>query len=317
MNGSDNQSLLSFIDSPIVVGDPDGRAIYANPAFEARFCQSRGSPRGEHLAALFAGGGREAMLAAVASVCTQGETVRFRLREDGVGYLAVASPIDAEGDRVGVVILLTDEPTMDGRFLDFYREIQEPLEEVVGCLDDLIDETGGRRDERFRSIVERSLGAMNRVRKWSEELHGLIRGENSVAARAESLAPVTVLRQVATRMAAELSRSGVDLELMLPAQLPVVRGDETLLETALVRLIRHRIAESSATTVLTLSARKAGDGSEESVLISLVDSGHRAADSGDAEPRMVRETVSILGGDIQTLEDDEAGRVTLIRLACV
>ncbi len=315
MKGPDNQSLLSFIDTPIVVGDPDGRVIFVNPAFETRFCKGGASPRGEHLAALFAGGGREAMLVAVAEVCGKGETVRFRLREEGSGFLAVASPIQAEGDQVGVVILMTDEPTMDGRFLDFYREIQEPLEEAMGCLDELIDQTGGRRNERFRSVVERGIGAMSRARKWSEELHGLICGENAGAAPCESLAPVSVLRQVAERMAAELSRGGVDLELMLPPQLPTVRGDATLLETALVRLIRHRIAESSATTTLTLSARRSGDGNEESVLISLVDSGR--AGEGEDEPRVVRETVSVLGGEIQTLEDAEAGRVTMIRLACV
>lgn len=28
-------SLLSFLDAPVVVGDPDGRAAYVNPAFEA------------------------------------------------------------------------------------------------------------------------------------------------------------------------------------------------------------------------------------------------------------------------------------------
>ncbi len=31
------QSLLSFMDAPVVVGDPDGAAVYVNPAFEARF----------------------------------------------------------------------------------------------------------------------------------------------------------------------------------------------------------------------------------------------------------------------------------------
>ena len=31
------RSLLSFLDAPVVVGDPDGRAVYVNPAFEARF----------------------------------------------------------------------------------------------------------------------------------------------------------------------------------------------------------------------------------------------------------------------------------------
>jgi len=103
---------------------------------------------------------------------------------------------------------------------------------------------------------------------------------------------------------------------MLPAQLPSVRGDATLLETALVRLIRQRIAESNATTALALSARKAGEGPEASVLISLVDSGRRGEEESEDEPRMVRETVAVLGGHIQTLNDAEVGRVTMIRLAC-
>ena len=33
------RSLLSFLDAPVVVGDPEGRAVYVNPAFEARFGQ--------------------------------------------------------------------------------------------------------------------------------------------------------------------------------------------------------------------------------------------------------------------------------------
>jgi hypothetical protein len=27
-------SLLSFLDAPVLVGDPEGRAAYVNPAFE-------------------------------------------------------------------------------------------------------------------------------------------------------------------------------------------------------------------------------------------------------------------------------------------
>lgn len=30
-------SLLNFLDAPIVVGDPEGRVIYVNPAFERAF----------------------------------------------------------------------------------------------------------------------------------------------------------------------------------------------------------------------------------------------------------------------------------------
>ena len=34
---SSSRSLLDFIDAPVVVGDPDGRAVYVNPAFQQKF----------------------------------------------------------------------------------------------------------------------------------------------------------------------------------------------------------------------------------------------------------------------------------------
>ena len=102
-------SLLSFLDAPVVVGDPDGRAAYVNPAFETRFSASAEAVTGEPLASLFEGGVREAVLRAVAKVCEKGTSVRLRVRHAGVGYSGVASPIVAEDARVGVVILLKEE----------------------------------------------------------------------------------------------------------------------------------------------------------------------------------------------------------------
>ena len=43
-------SLLSFLDAPLVVGDPDGRAAYVNPAFEVRFAASAETVIGQPLA---------------------------------------------------------------------------------------------------------------------------------------------------------------------------------------------------------------------------------------------------------------------------
>ena len=80
-------SLLNFLDAPLMIGDPEGRVIWVNPAFEQTFTCDGEYVRGQALAALFDGGGREAVLGAVAEVCTRGETVRFRLKKDDVGFL--------------------------------------------------------------------------------------------------------------------------------------------------------------------------------------------------------------------------------------
>ena len=32
-----DSSLLAFLNAPVLVGDPEGRVVYLNPAFESRF----------------------------------------------------------------------------------------------------------------------------------------------------------------------------------------------------------------------------------------------------------------------------------------
>ena len=49
-------SLLTFLDAPVVVGDPDGRTAYVNPAFAARFRGPGDDATGQPLSALFEGG---------------------------------------------------------------------------------------------------------------------------------------------------------------------------------------------------------------------------------------------------------------------
>ena len=135
------QSLLSFLDAAVIIGDPDGRAVYVNPAFESRFGIAADAVHDRTLAELFEGGGREAVLNAVAEVCEYGESVRFRVRERGVGFAAVASPIVAEDARVGVVILLKEEVEGIERLLSLHREIQDPLDELANCLELLLEQT--------------------------------------------------------------------------------------------------------------------------------------------------------------------------------
>lgn len=162
-----SRSLLDFLDAPILVGDPDGRTVYANPAFEEVFQKSPQTIRGHALAELFEGGGREAMLRAVAEVCGGSGPIRFRLREGEVGYAALASPIEADQGRVGVLILLVEEVHVSdlGSFLR--REIDEPVDEIARCLEELsqaLRGSGGRTAE----LLDEAGAALDRLRKRSE-----------------------------------------------------------------------------------------------------------------------------------------------------
>lgn len=315
----DGVSLLNFIEAPCLVGDPEGRVVYVNDAFGRRFCGDGAEVQGAELVSLFEGGAREAILNAVAEVCAGGQTARFRLREGERGYLGLCSPIDApgeaSGDRVGVVILLVDEPAIDAKLQAVQREIQEPLDEALSCLEQLIDQTGGRRNEVFRGAVERGLAALTRARKWSDELQAALAGRSGHVAHDARLDPVRLVHEVASRLEDSVGRSGLRLEVLVPAQLPPARGDAAVLEAALVRLLRLRVATADPTGPLTLSARTMGVGDRRAILISIVDRPRGSdEDAEEREPQSVAEAITPHGGRVHIVRIARAGRATSLRL---
>lgn len=317
MSGA-SPSLLSFLDAPILVGDPDGCAAFANPAFERDFGVSSEAALGRPLALLFEGGAREALLGAVAQACRSGETARFRLRQGGVGYTAVASPIVAGNARVGVVILFIESPAADERFLAIHREMQEPLDELASSLEHLLEQTGGRRSEKYRAMVEEGMRALGRLQKRFEEIHGLLVGQAESRRGPATLDPVQVVRRAAQRVAEEFERAGVELQVLVPAGLPAARGDAERLEAALVRLLKARVGRALDSETVTLAARSVGRGSPSCVVISIVDSpsGDLASLPDPAEPdrRLAGALVEELGAELRTTADPFVGRTTAIRL---
>lgn len=169
-------SLLDFLDAPILVGDPDGRVVYLNSAFKAAAGIGGTPPGGAPLASFFEGGGREAVLRAVAGVCTRGESVRFRLRVGSVGYAALASPIKSDDASVGVVILLSEELGSDPRLLALHRGIQGNLDEIGRGLEELASATGGVRAARYREALDDSMRALAELRKHAEAIQHLLDG---------------------------------------------------------------------------------------------------------------------------------------------
>jgi hypothetical protein len=312
-------SLLTFLDAPVVVGDPEGRAAYVNPAFASRFRSHAGDAAGQPLSALFEGGVREAVLRAVAESCEQGRTVRFRVRHAGVGYNAVASPITAEDARVGVVILLAESSAAEERLVALQREIVEPVAELKRVLEELFEQTGGRRDERYRALVEDGTRALTRLQKAAEELASENKGRAASPPRAEaSFDPVRVVQGVATRLRDEFAAAGVELEVLVPARLPRLRGEAGRVELALVRLLQERLRTTRESPAITLAARPLGRGEASAVVISISDApggdANSTADASEPVPPLVLELVRELGGEIRSASDPLVGRTTAIRL---
>jgi PAS domain S-box-containing protein len=176
MSDRPGRSLLDFIQTPILVGDPDGRTVYVNPAFERDFLATADEVAGQPIANLFAGGGREAVLRAVARVCGErsvSDAERFGLFVEDRGYKALASAVAAEGGRVGVILLLVRESAGEARMQSFGREILTPLDELAASLSNLAEHA---TTPVARIALADAVRSLDRVRKWSEAVAASVKG---------------------------------------------------------------------------------------------------------------------------------------------
>lgn len=313
------RTLLSFLDAAVVIGDPDGCAVYVNPAFESRFERAVGRVPGAQLAELFEGGAREAVLRAVVVACTQGESVRFRLREGAVGYSAVASPIQAQGERVGVVILLKEEVEGLERVLALHREMERPLDELAQTLQQLSELSSGARDARLRTLLGDAQQALGRLRKGADEVHALLTGGGGPSGRgvaagpggAKSFEPTALLHRIAARAERGQSGTGAAIEVLATPGLPSLPGDPRRIEALLARLVESRLAAGGALDRLVLSARVVGAGAQRALLVSLCELG--AAGSAPDAAHLC-EAAAALGADLRSVAQPRLGRATTLRL---
>ncbi|MAE95728.1 MAG: hypothetical protein CL910_13815 [Deltaproteobacteria bacterium] len=307
-------ALIDYLDAPVLVGDPDANAVHVNPAFERRFgiqgAQSLGTP----LAELFEGGAREAMLASVASACERGESARCRIRERGVGYSALISPILQNGEGVGVVVLLTEEVEGAELLVGLRRQLEAPADEIAVTLETLIEETGGRRNPGHRARLEDALRNLERLRKSLDEMGAVLAGKTPEV-RAEPFDPARVVRQIADGLRERAEVRGVELQLLAPATLEGFCGDGTVVEAVLRRMVEARLLAEPAPLRITLGVRALGESDGGALLVSLTEKARDDSFEGPFEdPAAVQEGLAGLGALAHGYSHPRLGRTTVVRL---
>ncbi|HJO22554.1 MAG: PAS domain-containing protein [Myxococcota bacterium] len=305
-------SLLSFLDAPLVVGDPDGCAAYVNPAFEARFAVSAETVIGQPLASLFEGGVREMVLHAVAQVCACGASQRFRVRHAGVGYAGLASPIVAEDARVGVVILFNESAPDDERAHRLQREAQSSVEAIDTAFEEIVDRIADSPDAKLRDLLSEAGKAVGELRRCTGELGDVLAGRRPAAPREQGFDPSRVASGLAAGLTEEFAAAGVGLDVRMPAQLPVVYGDAVGFREALEGLLRARLAALESGTSLVLAARTVERDAAVWVVLALKEPPPSGA--ADEPPQWVIDRVAVLGGDVRVSSHPKSGRTTAIRL---
>ena len=309
-------SLLSFLDSPVVVGDPDGRAAYVNPAFEVRFSVAAENVTGEPLASLFEGGVREAVLTSVAEVCESGTSGRFRVKHAGIGYAGLASPIVASDARVGVIILFNESAPDDERVHRVARKILEPIEELGHALEELAGRPAVANDDKAEAVLEVGSRALQQLRDCAQDLSDVLSGRRPDQARQGQFDPAEVAATVIGKLAPSFAAADVHLEDGVPASLPLIAGERDDLFQALDQLLRARLAVAVPGSTVAVVGRTVERGGSRWVVLAVLDvrPGGGAVDDEESPPADVVRRATALGGDVRVSMDPALGRTTAIRL---
>jgi len=313
VSSAEGISLLAHLQTPILVGDPEGCVVYANPAFRSRFCQAGGDPMGQPLAMVFEGGAREAVLTAVAEVLEFGQSARLQLREGDCGYTGLASPIEAEDDRVGVVMVLLEEQSSED-YMGFTEGIGEPIAEAMRSLQGLSRRLDGSLDADQQASLARSLKSIETAQQRLRDLQMALRGGRPRSGRFDV---GHLILRVAERVMNDTERK-LEIEVLMPPNLPRVAGSPVVFERLLTQLVRQRIDEAKSDKPLTLLARALGGEQPRGVLVSLVDIPDSSRRNATGQPpEALQQGMASMDGDVVCVEDSIAGRVTSMRLAVV
>ncbi len=312
MSAAEDISLLAHLQTPILVGDPDGCIVYANPSFRSRFCQIGDDPMGQPLAMVFGGGAREVVLGVTAEVLQRGQSARMQIREGDYAYTGLASPIEAEDDRVGVIMVLLEEQSNEEYITGLADEIAEPIADVVLSLQKLALTLENQLSDYPTALLERGMRSAESAGKWLRDLQVAIRGGKPQQGRFDvSNSILRVVDRVSNDM-----ENDVDFEVLMPPNLPRVSGTSVVFERLLTHLVCQRIDEARTGECLTLLARTLGGEQPRGVVVSLVDlpDADRRSATG-FPPEFVTQGLASMGGEAICVEDSSAGRVTLMHLA--
>jgi hypothetical protein len=312
MSTAEEISLLGYLNTPILVGDPEGCIVYANPCFRNCFGADGGDLMGRPLAMVFGGGAREVVLSATAAVLNRGEAARFQIREGGASYNGLASPIEAEDDRVGVVMVLLEEQTNEEHLTALAGDIGEPIAEAMKSLHELAPQLEVVFVDEQRELYQRGLEALEAAQNSLRELQHVLRGGKPKQGRFDVS---SAIMRVADRLG-EADGRRIELEVLMPPNLPRVAGNGAAFERLMGQLLRQRINEGKDDQPLTLLARTMGADDSLGVLVSLVDvpDATRRETTG-LPPESVSQVIVSMGGEAICVEDSTVGRVTSLKLA--
>lgn len=284
---------MSYIGTPILIGDMRNVVVYVNPSGAKAFGKKAPEIVGKDILNLFSAMNRTHLHTAMENV-KKGGHERVDIEEGGGFFKATLSPVTGEGGKtIGFIMSLLDltrEKKLEQSRMDvtarILSDIRGPLRVIRESLQSIKQTPCSRQCKETLDRADEETRAADRL---INELLGLSAPAPEKMAVKQELDIVRSLRMAVTSMEPVLKQSGITIENLLPHELPHIVGDGDKLSQAIINLLNvsaHRERrEGAAGDTLTVSGKliRQRDG-KEYVLLTVStpwDGGSDASQDGD------------------------------------
>ncbi|HET6822979.1 MAG TPA: ATP-binding protein, partial [Anaerolineales bacterium] len=237
------EAILNSTPDPVLVTDASNRLILANPAAGHVFGVTiRRGERPDFEKTIHNDGLRELLQASV----TERHSAEITM-PDGKTYLAMASPMIAEGKTVGRVCILRDVTQLkeiDTLKSDFVstvsHDLRSPLTLMRGYATML--EMAGDLNEQQKNYARMIVQGVDNMAKLVNNLLDLGRIEFGVGLQVDNIPVLDILERVTGSLQMQAKQKGISVGVEIPRDLPhVIEADGALLHQALYNLVENAL----------------------------------------------------------------------------
>ena len=248
------EAILNSTPDPVLVTDASNRLILANPAAGQVFGVTIGKDEQPHIEKTIQ---VKALNELLNSSSTERHSAEVRM-PDGKTYLAMASPMAADGRTVGRVCILRDVSQLkeiDTLKSDFVstvsHDLRSPLTLMRGYASML--EMAGELNEQQKNYARMIMQGVDNMAKLVNNLLDLGRIDFGVGLQVDSIPVLDIIERVTSSLQYQATQKNISLGVEIPRDLPhAIEADQALLHQALYNLVENAIKYTPENGVVTL-----------------------------------------------------------------
>lgn len=240
------EAILNSTPDPVLVTDPNNRLLLANAAAEQAIGSRLGKSEGQPTQRLI----QQRPLLNLLNAAGEKQSVEVLL-PDGRTYLATASSVLADGQRVGRVCIMRDVThfkeldTLKSEFVSTVsHDLRSPLTLMRGYAT-MLDMVGDLNEQQ-QSYVSKIISGVESMARLVNDLLDLGRIEMGVDLQVEPISVLDVLEKVTGTLQMQASQKEIELSLELSKDLPdQIDADPALFHQAVYNLVENAVKYTS------------------------------------------------------------------------